>query len=83
MIAGDTNDWRNTLAEGKLASHGFEHRTHPISRFRTFPAYLPVGSLDKVYCTPGIQIVNLRVVRTKAAKIASDHLPLVVDFHCR
>ena len=83
LIAGDTNDWRNTLAEGKLASHGFEHCTHPISRFRTFPAYLPVGSLDKVYCTPGIRIANLRVVRTKAAKIASDHLPLVVDFHCR
>ena len=83
LIAGDTNDWRNTLAEGKLAAHGFEHCTHPISRFRTFPAYLPVGSLDKVFCTPGIRIANLRVVRTKAAKIASDHLPLVVDFHCR
>ena len=83
LIAGDTNDWRNTLAEGGLAARGFKHCTHPISRFRTFPAYLPVGSLDKVYCSPEVRVVNLRVVRTKVSKIASDHLPLVVDFHCR
>ena len=82
LIAGDTNDWRNTLAEGPLAEHGFQHCTHPISRFRTFPAYLPVGSLDKVFCSSGIRISNLRVVRTKSAKAASDHLPLVIDFHC-
>ena len=81
LIAGDTNDWRNTLADSGLAVQGFKHCTHPISRFRTFPAYLPVGSLDKVYCSSGIQIVNLRVVRNKVAKVASDHLPLVVDFH--
>jgi len=82
LIAGDTNDWRNTLAEGRLAEHGFQHCTHPMSRFRTFPAYLPVGSLDKVFRSPGIRISNLRVVRSKSAKAASDHLPLVIDFHC-
>lgn len=81
IIAGDTNDWRNTLAGTSLTEKGFHHCTHPISRYRTFPAYLPVGSLDKVFCSGGIRISNLRVVRSKAAKAASDHLPLVVDFH--
>jgi endonuclease/exonuclease/phosphatase family metal-dependent hydrolase len=82
IIAGDTNDWRNTLAESSLAENGFRHCTHPIPRYRTFPAYLPVGSLDKVFSNSGIHVSNLRVVRSKVAKAASDHLPLVVDFHC-
>ena len=82
IIAGDTNDWRNTLAGGVLGESGFAHCTHPISRYRTFPAYLPVGSLDKCFCNSGVCITHLRIVRTKTAKAASDHLPLVVDFHC-
>ncbi len=81
LIAGDTNDWRNTLGRGPFAEHGFDHVTHPISRFRSFPAWFPIGSLDKVYCRGSIFIRAVRVVRTKLAKRASDHLPLVVDFH--
>ena len=65
-----------------LAENGCRHCTHPIPRYRTFPAYLPVGSLDKVFSNSGIRVSNLRVVRSKVAKAASDHLPLVVDFHC-
>ena len=83
IIAGDTNDWRNNLAGGALGESGFEHATHPISRYRTFPAYLPVGSLDKCFSNAGICITHSRVVRSQIAKVASDHLPIVIDFHCR
>lgn len=81
MIIGDCNDWRNTLAHGQLAEHDFKQVTAPPSRFRSFPAYLAMGSLDKAFYRGGITIRHARVVRTGLAKLASDHLPLVIDFH--
>ncbi len=81
LVAGDCNDWRNTLAAGPFAHHGFSHVTAPVSRFRSFPAYFPMGALDKAFCRGSIFIRAARVVRSTLAKRASDHLPLVVDFH--
>ena len=49
FIAGDFNDWRNTLAEQSLANHGFQQVTSPPSEYRSFPSWLPVGGLDKVF----------------------------------
>ena len=49
LIIGDYNDWRNRLKSESFAEHGFEQITSPPSRFRSFPAYLPLGSLDKAY----------------------------------
>ena len=49
VIAGDFNDWRNTLAERSLASHGFRQVTSPPSECRSFPSWLPVGGLDKIF----------------------------------
>jgi endonuclease/exonuclease/phosphatase family metal-dependent hydrolase len=80
LIAGDYNDWRNRLAIGDLERHGFAQVTAPPSHFRSFPAFLAVGSLDKVFCRGPIVIHNAAVVRNKIARRASDHLPLVVDF---
>lgn len=81
LVAGDCNDWRNTLAAGPFARHGFEQVTAPASRFRTFPAYFPMGSLDKAFTRGSVFVRHARVVRTALAKRASDHLPLVIDFH--
>ncbi len=81
LVAGDYNDWRNTLGRGAFGQHGFEHVTHPISRFRSFPAWLPLGSLDKIYIRGAIAVRHARVVHTSLAREASDHLPLVIDFH--
>ena len=81
LLIGDWNDWRNTLNHGPLAVHGFTHATQPLSRFRSFPAYLALGSLDKAFHRGGLSVRAARIVRTTAAKQASDHLPLVVDIH--
>jgi endonuclease/exonuclease/phosphatase family metal-dependent hydrolase len=81
LVAGDSNDWRNTLADGPFATHGFAQVTAPISRFRSFPAYFPMGALDKAFCRGDVFIRAARVVRSAMAKRASDHLPLVIDFH--
>ena len=81
LIVGDFNDWRNTLAEGPFARHRYEHVTTPPSRFRSFPAYMSVGSLDKAFFRGDVTIRHARIVRTLGARLASDHLPLAIDFH--
>ncbi len=85
MITGDFNDWRNTLMNGNggFARNGFEQITRPVSRFRSFPAYLAMGSLDKAFFRGEFDIRHARVVHSKMAREASDHLPLVVDFHIK
>jgi endonuclease/exonuclease/phosphatase family metal-dependent hydrolase len=80
LIAGDANDWRNTLCRGQLAWHGLTQITAPPRKFRSFPAYLAMGALDKAFVR-NIVVRHARVVRTPLARAASDHLPLVVDFH--
>jgi endonuclease/exonuclease/phosphatase family metal-dependent hydrolase len=81
LIVGDFNDWRNTLARGPFARHGFAQVTAPRSRFRSFPAYWAVAALDKAFARGAVEVRHARLVRTPLAKRASDHLPLVVDFH--
>lgn len=83
LIIGDTNDWRNTLTKGRFLPERFQHATAPASRFRSFPAYLTLGSLDKAFCRGDLDIHHAQIWRTAAARVASDHLPLVVDFHLR
>lgn len=80
LVVGDFNDWRNRLAAGPFTEFGFEHITAPPSRFRSFPAFMPALSLDKAFHR-GLFIREARIVRTPLAHRASDHLPLVVDFH--
>jgi len=81
VIAGDFNDWRNLLAAGDLVEQGFHPVTSPPSRYFTFPAYLPVGALDKAFVRGDVVIRKVRVVHTLLTRSASDHLPLVIDFH--
>jgi len=81
LVVGDANDWRNSLAGDVFRPRDFVQVTSPPSRFRSFPAYFPVGSLDKVFCRGAIRVRNATVIRHVLTKQASDHLPLVVDFH--
>ena len=80
LIVGDGNDWRNRLFAGALSSRGFHHVTAPPSRFRSFPAFFPTLSLDKAFHR-GLDIRDATLIRTVASHGASDHLPLVIDFH--
>jgi endonuclease/exonuclease/phosphatase family metal-dependent hydrolase len=81
VIAGDFNDWRNTLGRHAFHRHRFHQATDPVLRFRSFPAFLAVASLDKVFYRGGLHVRRAHVVRSRLAKRASDHLPLVFDFH--
>jgi endonuclease/exonuclease/phosphatase family metal-dependent hydrolase len=81
LVVGDFNDWRDTLADASLAAGGFRQVTSPAGRFRSFPAWMAVGSLDKAFVRGPIVVRHARIVKTSLTKTASDHLPLVIDFH--
>ena len=83
LIVGDFNDWRNKLAAGPFEVHGFRQITAPPSRFRSFPAWLPVWSLDKAFTRGTIEVTRVHVVHGRSTRDASDHLPLVIDFQLR
>lgn len=83
LIAGDCNDWRNTLAGNAFADHAFHQVTSPPSRYRSFPAFLAVMALDKAFYRGKLFVRHARVVRGRLARRASDHLPLVIDFHLK
>lgn len=81
VIAGDYNDWRNTLAKVSFLPHQFRQATHPVSHFRSFPSFLALAALDKFFYRGELDIHHAHIVRSRRARQASDHLPLVVDFH--
>ncbi|RUL89533.1 endonuclease/exonuclease/phosphatase family protein [Tautonia sociabilis] len=83
IVVGDFNDWRNTLAAGPFSRHGLRQVTEPLHRFRSFPAYLAMSALDKIFCCPQVEVDRAHVVRSRLARDASDHLPLVLDFRLR
>jgi endonuclease/exonuclease/phosphatase family metal-dependent hydrolase len=63
---------------GRLAD---AQRAPGIARARpTFPSRLPVLRLDHVFASRSIVVHRVEVLRSKLARLASDHLPLVVDF---
>jgi endonuclease/exonuclease/phosphatase family metal-dependent hydrolase len=81
LIIGDSNDWRNRLWIDEFSSGEWELHTRPASRFRTYPSTFPVGALDKAYCLGKITVKHCSIVHDKLARVASDHLPLLVDLH--
>jgi len=72
LLLGDLNEWgrRGALAVLAPAFGGMPPRAS------TFPAFRPLGSLDRILGRPAGIVAGLRVHDTKLAREASDHLPL-------
>ena len=85
VIGGDFNDWRNLLEPRRLRPAGFTCATRHGRLFgiRTYPTWSPLGALDKVFVRGGIDVVHATRSRTHQARVASDHLPVVVDLEVR
>ena len=46
----------------------------------TFPSLLPMLRIDHVFVSRGIKVLDARRIGSPLARVASDHLPLLVDF---
>lgn len=80
IIAGDLNDWRNLLRR-QLEPAGFRCASnHGRWSIKTFPSYAPAGGLDKIFYRGRLKARNVFRSRLKAARLASDHLPLIAEF---
>lgn len=81
IIAGDFNDWQghsNTLLQKELGvTEVFTEMTGRCAR--TFPSWLPMLSVDRVY-SRGLVVVEGRRIHEPVWKGLSDHLPLLAEF---
>jgi endonuclease/exonuclease/phosphatase family metal-dependent hydrolase len=72
VILGDMNEW---LPDGLPIKWLHELMDQAPSR-RSFPTWLPVFSLDRVWSRPQGSLVSFDVHRSPAARRASDHYPV-------
>jgi endonuclease/exonuclease/phosphatase family metal-dependent hydrolase len=56
------------------------HRSRNRHYQATFPSRFPTLRIDYAFVSAGIHVRAVETIRTPLARIASDHLPLVVDF---
>jgi endonuclease/exonuclease/phosphatase family metal-dependent hydrolase len=74
LLMGDMNAWRKCKATRALDD---EMRTHHNLEWpASFPSASPVLALDRIYAS-GVKILALEAHGSRAARRASDHLPVV------
>jgi endonuclease/exonuclease/phosphatase family metal-dependent hydrolase len=75
ILLGDINDW--TLPRHAVrALHG--HFGESEAR-GTYPSLLPAFALDRIWASAPSALVRVHAHRSRTARVASDHLPLVAD----
>jgi endonuclease/exonuclease/phosphatase family metal-dependent hydrolase len=77
LLMGDLNEWRGRSGAIRV----FDQRLGPSAAARTFPSWLPVLALDRIYADGPAVLSDVTVYRTPLARLASDHLPLVGSLH--
>jgi endonuclease/exonuclease/phosphatase family metal-dependent hydrolase len=84
IVAGDYNDWRSLLRPFFVDMLGFRSATGGnVERERaiaTFPSFFPQVALDRIYYRGPLHLAAARRCRLALSRVASDHLPLIVDF---
>jgi endonuclease/exonuclease/phosphatase family metal-dependent hydrolase len=72
VLLSDINEW--LPASGPL--RWLEARLGKTRPMRTFPSFFPVLALDRIWVSPPSALVDLSILDTPLARVASDHLPL-------
>lgn len=81
IIAGDFNDWSEQI------SNHLHHEVHASEVFetlsgrhaRSFPSWLPVLALDRIYCR-GLKPLAGEILKHSPWKKLSDHIPILAHF---
>lgn len=85
ILLGDFNATPTSVVYRTLA--GKLHAARPLAPQRrptaTFPAQLPVLRIDHLFVSPEIAVLDVNAPYVPLTRIASDHLPLVMDFQVR
>ena len=73
LLVGDLNEWRGRNGGGIRA---LDRCLGPSAMPRTFPSWMPVLPLDRIYALGPAVLRDIEVCRSPLARVASDHLPL-------
>ncbi len=81
IVLGDLNCLPQSRPYRTLAHALSDHRamTQLRREYRTFPTSFPLLSVDHVLVNGALTIEQISVHRTPAARVASDHFPLVAE----
>ena len=84
IVAGDFNCLPGSRTWGRfvkgVGGAGAKDRSRAAA---TFPSRMPLLRLDHIFASPSIEVVAIHPVRTSQTRIASDHLPLLMEFNLR
>jgi endonuclease/exonuclease/phosphatase family metal-dependent hydrolase len=75
VVLGDFNDW----LPGRSAAHVLDDRLGRAPRPATFPVAWPIVALDRIWVHPRGALRRISVHATPAARLASDHLPVLAE----
>jgi endonuclease/exonuclease/phosphatase family metal-dependent hydrolase len=73
LLMGDLNEWRGRAG----AIRSLDHRLGRSAAARTFPSWMPMLPLDRIYADGPAILRDVCVYRSPLTRLASDHLPLV------
>ena len=84
VVLGDFNEWGRGFATIELTRvlKSMDLRMF-LKRRRTYPGLFPLLHLDHIFYDGRVEVINVKVPRTRQSLIASDHLPLVADIRVR
>jgi endonuclease/exonuclease/phosphatase family metal-dependent hydrolase len=73
LLMGDLNEWRGRAG----AIRSLDRRLGRSAAARTFPSWMPMLPLDRIYADGPAILRDVCVYRSPLTRLASDHLPLV------
>jgi endonuclease/exonuclease/phosphatase family metal-dependent hydrolase len=82
IVAGDFNAVPRSRVYQRIVAHLRDAQTWLGTSCQrpTYPSRAPLLRLDHIFVSRSIEVLRAEVIRTPLARIASDHLPLLVDF---
>ena len=75
VLLGDFNEWLLWGRSMRALQRVFTQSSSPA----TFPAWMPLLKLDRIWVKPIDTLSALSIYKTPLSKAASDHLPLIAD----
>ncbi len=83
ILCGDLNSLPGSLVYRKICQRLRDSQAilDGHTPFATWSGYYPTAQIDHIFVTSDFKIDSIIVPRTSLDKIASDHLPLIVDVH--
>lgn len=81
VLCGDFNASPRSFTCRRIGEHldNVDRRWRDARKLKTWSSRVAMRRIDQVFVNQSVDVVGARVPRTRLTRVASDHLPLVVD----